>query len=261
MIYPLSTSASKRIILTVFLLFPPGSYAEDVIALNEATAFQDTATVPSDETTPDINALDTLEKQASYAFGVNIATRIKSNDIIFDAEALSQGVTDGLVGNDLRLSPDILTQAYSDFIAKAEATKLEQQNLKMKEKIDSNQLFLTENGQKEDVVTTESGLQYKIIRPGTGTRPDEEDTVVTHYRGTLLDGREFDSSYKRNKPAIFPVKGVIKGWVEALQLMKVGAKWKLFIPSELAYGDRKRSELVDANELLVFDIELLEIKK
>jgi FKBP-type peptidyl-prolyl cis-trans isomerase FklB len=110
------------------------------------------------------------------------------------------------------------------------------------------------------VVTTASGLQYKVIKSGDGATPKADDTVTTHYRGTLIDGREFDSSYSRGKPASFPVKGVIKGWTEALQLMKVGDKWELYIPSDLAYGPAQRSELIQPNSTLVFELELLSIK-
>jgi FKBP-type peptidyl-prolyl cis-trans isomerase FklB len=110
------------------------------------------------------------------------------------------------------------------------------------------------------VVTTASGLQYKVIKSGSGPTPKAADTVTTHYRGTLIDGREFDSSYSRGQPASFPVNGVIKGWTEALQLMKVGDKWELFIPAELAYGAQQRGEVIEPNSTLLFEIELLEIK-
>jgi len=126
--------------------------------------------------------------------------------------------------------------------------------------LDAGKAFLAKNAKLDGVVTTKSGLQYKVLKEGTGATPKAEDTVVTHYEGRLIDGRVFDSSYKRNEPATFPVKGVIKGWTEALQLMKVGAKWQLYIPSDIAYGASKRSELIQANSTLVFDIELLEIK-
>ena len=109
-------------------------------------------------------------------------------------------------------------------------------------------------------MTLPSGLQYQVVRKGTGATPKATDTVVTNYEGTLIDGRVFDSSYKRGKPATFPVNGVIKGWTEALQLMKTGAKWKLYIPSELAYGARSAGPIIGPNSTLIFDIELLEIK-
>ena len=120
--------------------------------------------------------------------------------------------------------------------------------------------FLAENKKKDGIVTTDSGLQYKIIKSGDGPSPKPEDTVTTHYRGTLIDGREFDSSHKRGQPASFPVKGVIKGWTQALLMMKVGDKWELYVPPELAYGDQQRGEVIEPNSTLVFEIELLEIK-
>ena len=117
-----------------------------------------------------------------------------------------------------------------------------------------------ENKNKEGVVTLPSGLQYKVLQEGTGRTPTATDTVSTHYRGTLLDGREFDSSYKRNEPTEFPVNRVIKGWTEALQLMKEGSKWMLYIPPHLAYGERGAGGLIGPNETLIFEIELLKVK-
>ena len=120
--------------------------------------------------------------------------------------------------------------------------------------------FIMENKNKEGVVTLPSGLQYKVLQEGTGRTPTATDTVSTHYRGTLLDGREFDSSYKRNEPTEFPVNRVIKGWTEALQLMKEGSKWMLYIPPHLAYGERGAGGLIGPNETLIFEIELLKVK-
>jgi FKBP-type peptidyl-prolyl cis-trans isomerase FklB len=126
--------------------------------------------------------------------------------------------------------------------------------------IERAEKFLMENKAKEGVKTLESGLQYKVIKEGTGKTPKLTDTVSTHYRGTLLDGTEFDSSYKRNEPAEFPVSGVIKGWTEALQLMKEGAKWVLYVPPKLAYGERGAGGIIGPNETLIFEIELLKVK-
>jgi FKBP-type peptidyl-prolyl cis-trans isomerase FklB len=120
--------------------------------------------------------------------------------------------------------------------------------------------FLAENKKKEGVVTLPSGLQYKILKAGEGPKPTAEDSVKCNYRGTLIDGKEFDSSYKRNEPATFPVKGVIKGWTEALQLMPVGSKWQLFIPPDLAYGERGAGELIQPEATLIFEVELLSIE-
>ncbi|HEY7160344.1 MAG TPA: FKBP-type peptidyl-prolyl cis-trans isomerase, partial [Acidobacteriota bacterium] len=120
--------------------------------------------------------------------------------------------------------------------------------------------FLAENKTKEGVVTTASGLQYKVLRPGKGPKPKLEDTVTTHYRGTLLDGTEFDSSYKRNEPVSFQLKGVIPGWTEALQLMETGAKWQIFIPADLAYGPKGAGGVIGPNETLIFEVELISIQ-
>ncbi len=130
----------------------------------------------------------------------------------------------------------------------------------MKKNLEAGQAFLEANKKKEGVVTLPSGLQYKIITEGKGKQPKSTDTVVAHYRGTLTNGTEFDSSYKRNEPATFPVAGVIKGWQEVLPLMKEGAKWQVYIPAELAYGPRGAGDVIGPNEVLVFDIELLSVK-
>ena len=204
--------------------------------------------------------LITVEQQASYAVGVDIANQLKKGQVHFDAEILSEAIKDALNGDKLRLTQEEMTLAKQEMMKQVKIMLENKQNTMALENLEKGDKFLAENAKKEGVTTTESGLQYKVITAGTGASPTEADTVVTHYKGTLIDGREFDSSYSRNKPATFPVKGVIKGWTEALQLMKVGAKWQLFIPSNLAYGASKRSELILPNTALVFEIELLEIK-
>jgi len=144
------------------------------------------------------------------------------------------------------------------------AEMMKKQQAKATEASDTNkqvgQKFLAANKAKEGVVTLPSGLQYKIIKQGDGPKPTASDTVVTNYRGTLIDGTEFDSSYKRGEPATFPVGQVIKGWTEALQLMPVGSKWQLYIPSDLAYGERSPGGEIGPNSTLIFDIELLSIQ-
>lgn len=204
--------------------------------------------------------LNTLEQKASYSFGVDIATRLKSQGIDLDAKALTQGISDAYSETELVLSEEERNQAKTEFqnvIREALAKKMAGSFAK---NIAEGKVFLEANAKKEGVITTASGLQYKVISSGDGKQPTATDTVTTHYRGTLIDGREFDSSYKRNAPASFPVNGVIKGWTEALQLMHVGDKWELYIPSELAYGATKRSELIEANSTLIFELELLGIK-
>jgi len=209
----------------------------------------------------DNKPLDTLLQKASYSYGVDVATRLKQQGIELDVNALNRGIADAYNSNELALSDEERLQAKTDFQTELRDTLLKQQAEAGEKNIAEGKAFLEENGKKDGVITTDSGLQYKIITSGDGKQPTDSDTVTTHYKGTLIDGREFDSSYKRNKPASFPVKGVIKGWTEALQLMHVGDKWQLFVPSDLAYGATKRSELIEANSTLIFEIELLGIKE
>jgi len=206
------------------------------------------------------NKLSTEQQKASYSFGVDFAKRLKQQGIELDIKALNRGIRDISDGKKLALSDAEMEQARNQFLQKLQAKLVIKQKEQATKNLAEGKAFLAANAKKEGVVTTNSGLQYKIIKPGNGAIPKLEDTVVTHYKGTLIDGREFDSSIKRNKPATFPVKGVIKGWTEALQLMKVGAKWQLFIPSDIAYGDSKRSELILANSTLIFELELIAIK-
>lgn len=209
---------------------------------------------------PPATKLETLEAKASYSFGVDFAARLKQQQITLDTEALVRGIRDGSNGVEPALSTDEMTASRTEYLQKLRDDLLAKQKEASEQNLAAGKAFLEENAKKEGVVTTESGLQYKIINEGSGLTPTIDDTVVTNYRGTVIDGRQFDSSYDRGTPATFPVKGVIKGWTEALQLMKVGAKWQLFIPSELAYGASKRSEVIQPNSTLIFDIELLEIK-
>lgn len=204
--------------------------------------------------------LDTVEQKASYSYGVDIANNLKKQGVDVDAKALARGLSDAVSGNQTALTEQQMTQAKTAYQQILREKLLAEQEALAKKNAAEGKAFLEANKNKPGVVTTESGLQYKILKPGTGKTPTASDTVVTHYRGTVIDGREFDSSYSRNQPATFPVGGVIKGWTEALQLMKVGAKWKLYIPSELAYGKTKRSEVITPNSTLIFEIELLDIK-
>jgi FKBP-type peptidyl-prolyl cis-trans isomerase FklB len=204
--------------------------------------------------------LDTLEQKASYSFGVDFAKRLKQQGIDLDIPALTRGIEDQASGGKLAFEEGEMNQFKAEYTELLRAKLLEEQQKIAAENLEAGKKFLAENAKKEGVVTTESGLQYKVIKSGDGPTPGPEDTVTTHYRGTLIDGREFDSSYSRGQPASFPVKGVIKGWTEALQLMKVGDKWELYIPSDLAYGSAQRSELIQPNSTLLFELELLGIK-
>ncbi len=204
--------------------------------------------------------LDTLEQKASYSIAFDVAERLKQQGADLDTQAFIQGIRDSMDGKTPRLDDQQRLQARTQYQLELQRKLEAEMNAMAGKNKAEGEAFLAGNASKEGITTTESGLQYRIIKAGTGKTPTVDDTVVTHYRGTLIDGREFDSSYKRNKPATFPVRGVIKGWTEALQLMKEGGKWELFIPSELAYGASKRSELIQPNSTLVFEIELLEVK-
>jgi len=205
--------------------------------------------------------LETLQQKASYSYGVDVASRLKQQGIELDVNALNRGIADAYNGAELALDEEARIQAKTDFQNDLRQTLIRKQAEIAEKNLAAGKAFLEENAKKPGVITTESGLQYKVITSGDGKQPKESDTVTTHYRGTLIDGREFDSSYKRDQPASFPVKGVIKGWTEALQLMHVGDKWQLFIPSDLAYGPSKRSELIEPNSTLIFEIELLDVKE
>ncbi len=205
--------------------------------------------------------LETLQQKASYSYGVDVATRLKQQGIELDVNALNRGIADAYNGAELALDDEARLQAKTGFQNELREALMHKQAEIGEKNLAAGKAFLEENAKKPGVITTESGLQYKVITSGDGKQPKESDTVTTHYRGTLIDGREFDSSYKRDQPASFPVKGVIKGWTEALQLMHVGDKWQLFIPSDLAYGPSKRSELIEPNSTLIFEIELLDVKE
>ena len=204
--------------------------------------------------------LQTTKEKQSYSIGVDMGTRLKSNALDVDPDTLAQGLKDALSGGKLLLTEqemkDTLTGLQKELMEKqAERTKqLAEKNKK------EGEAFLAANKTKEGVKTLPSGLQYKVIKEGTGKTPTEKDSVVCNYRGTLIDGTEFDSSYKRGQPATFQVKGVIPGWTEALQLMKEGSKWELFIPSKLAYGERGAGNTIGPDATLIFEVELISVK-
>lgn len=204
--------------------------------------------------------LETLEQKASYSFGVDFAKRLEQQGIDLDINALNRGIKDQASGSKLAFEEAEMNQFKAEYSQQLRAELQKQQAELAAKNLEAGKQFLAENAKKDGVVTTESGLQYKVIKSGDGPSPKVDDTVTTHYRGTLIDGREFDSSYSRGQPASFPVNGVIKGWTEALQMMKVGDKWELYIPSDLAYGSSQRSELIQPNSTLVFELELLGIK-
>jgi len=205
-----------------------------------------------------VDSLVTEMDKVSYAIGVQLGTNFKRQGIDIKIEKFVQGLKDATAGNKLELTEQEIQQTMMAFSQKMRAKQQEKQKADAAKNLAEGKAFLYANGKKEGVKVLPSGLQYKVLKEGTGKTPTIADKVKTHYRGTLIDGTEFDSSYKRGKPAEFGVKAVIKGWTEALQLMKEGDKWELYIPADLAYGERARPT-IPANSTLIFEIELLEI--
>ena len=208
-----------------------------------------------------MTALTTTKQKASYAIGMNWGTGLHRQGIDVDSAALIQGMKDALAGGKTLLTEDearaALMQLQKEMQEKQQAKAAQEGEANKKE----GDAFLAANKTKEGVVTLPSGLQYKILKEGTGPKPTASDSVVCNYKGTLINGTEFDSSYKRGEPATFPVTGVIKGWTEALQLMPVGSKWQLFIPPDLAYGPRGTpGGPIGPNATLIFEVELISIK-
>jgi FKBP-type peptidyl-prolyl cis-trans isomerase FklB len=201
--------------------------------------------------------LKSQKEKMSYIIGMDIGNNLKKQSIDIDPNILGKGVKDALSGSQPLLTEQEIREATMAFQKEMMAKQEEVAKKNKKE----GEAFLAENKKKEGVKTLPSGLQYKVIKAGTGKKPKVTDTVTTHYRGTLINGTEFDSSYRRGQPVSFQVNGVIPGWTEALQLMEEGAKWQLFIPSNLAYGERGAGRDIGPNATLIFEIELLSIQE
>jgi FKBP-type peptidyl-prolyl cis-trans isomerase FklB len=204
--------------------------------------------------------LNTHKEKTSYALGMNIGHTVKGQSIDLDQSAFIQGMKDVLAGGKTLLTDDEMAAALAVLQTEMNAKAAEKAKLVGEANKTEGAAFLATNKTKEGVVTLPSGLQYKILKAGSGPKPTAADTVVCNYRGTLLDGKEFDSSYKRGQPATFPVGRVIKGWAEALQLMLVGSKWQLFVPSNLAYVDHGAGPDIGPNATLIFEVELISIQ-
>jgi FKBP-type peptidyl-prolyl cis-trans isomerase FklB len=189
----------------------------------------------------------------SYALGYQVGRDLTGTEVRTDA--LLQGLKDGQAGVTAKLTPEEMQAALTSLETRINEQRVKAQMEAAQKAAAAGTAYLADNAKREGVQTTASGLQYKVNAPGTGRTPTVNDTVTVHYRGTLVDGTEFDSSYKRGEPATFPVGGVIAGWTEALQLMKEGAKYQLVIPPALAYGDRGPL----AGQVLIFDVELLSV--
>lgn len=205
--------------------------------------------------------LDTPKSRISYTIGVNIGQDFKSQKMDVDADVLLLGLKESLAGKELRLTDEEMANEIQTFQQEMQAKIVAEMEEMSAKNQAAGEAFLAENAKKEGVVVTESGLQYKELEPGEGASPGAEDVATVHYRGTLIDGTQFDSSYDRGQPATFPVGGVIAGWTEALQLMKPGAKWQLVIPAELAYGERGAGQDIGPNATLLFDVELISVEK
>ena len=193
--------------------------------------------------------------KVSYSIGLNIGSNLVRQNVEINPEALVAGVKDGIAGK-----PQLTQDQVKEIMTALEKDMQEKQKAAGEKSAAEGTKFLEENKKKEGVKTTASGLQYKVIKEGTGDQPKATDTVTVNYRGTLIGGKEFDSTYTRGQPATFPLNGVIKGWTEGLQLMKKGAKYQLFVPSDLGYGQRAVGPDIAANSTLIFEVELLDAK-
>ena len=229
----------------------------------ETTMAKETAVAKETTTAKETEAKQTVVFEnemamVSYAIGTQVGQSFKAQDIEINLDTFVQGLQDVLADRQLALKPAELQQVMMDFQKQMMAKHEKLRERQGEKNLAESKFFLEQNKSKPGVIVLPSGLQYKVIKEGTGRTPTATDKVKTHYRGTLISGEEFDSSYKRGRPAEFAVKGVIAGWTEALQLMKEGAKWQLFIPADLAYGKQGRPS-IPPNAALIFEIELLEI--
>ncbi len=200
--------------------------------------------------------LDSDKQKFSYAIGVQLGQNIRSQSIEIDSDAFLSGISDTIKGQGLKLTADEMQAAARRYQAEQD---LKQQQLGEQNRL-AEEIFLAENKNKRGVTELVSGLQYKVLTEGQGQQPRPTDTVVVHYHGTLLDGTEFDSSYSHGQPVTISLQNVIRGWQEALPLMKVGSKWQIVVPAELAYGEQTAGPHIGPNSTLIFDIELLSIE-
>ena len=206
-------------------------------------------------------SLDTEEQKASYGIGRNIGQQLAPAEGRLDMAAFSQGVRDAMAGREAALSDEEIQTALQAFSASVQQAETERREQEATANREEGEAYLASNAEREGVVTTESGLQYEVLTEGTGPRPSPEDQVRIHYEGKLIDGTVFDSSLERGEPAVFPVQGVIDGFTEALLLMPVGSKYRVVIPSDLAYGPQPRpGGPIGPDETLIFEIELLGIE-
>ncbi len=204
--------------------------------------------------------LKTEKDKLNYGLGVGVMRNFQRQGVVVDLDLVIAGMRDTFAGKKLLMTEEELQTIMSAFQKDLMQKQMDAAKAIAEKNKKEGEPFLADNSRKPGVMTLPSGLQYKVLKEGDGKKPTIDDTVVCHYRGTLIDGTEFDSSYKRNQPATFALKSVIKGWTEALQLMPVGSKWQLFVPSSLAYGEGSAGPQIGANATLIFEVELLAIK-
>jgi FKBP-type peptidyl-prolyl cis-trans isomerase len=232
-------SLLKAILCVTLISFIPGC---------QNTKQKSNATVPATE-----------KEKISYAIGANMGQSISEISDEIDLSMLQKGMTDKIQGKELLVSNEEAQTLLMAFSEKLRAKEQEEMSLAAQKNLKAGKAYLEENKTKEGVITTESGLQYKVLKEGKGKSPGKSDEIKVHYEGTKLDGTVFDSSYKRGEPVTFQADQVIKGWTEGVQLMKEGGKYKLFIPADLAYGETGAGQQIGPNEVLIFDVELLEV--
>ena len=203
--------------------------------------------------------LDTEQQQLSYILGLDVGESLQNLEIDIDIELLSLGIDHALSGEERLLSAEQAQTVRDAFIQRMQALAQQQAFEQIQANLQLGEEFMADNAQRDGVQVTESGLQYEVLQAADGDKPNAEDTVTVHYRGTLIDGTEFDSSYNRGQPARFPLNGVIPGWTEGLQLMPVGSTYRFVIPPALAYGEQGAGQVIAPNSTLVFEVELLAI--
>lgn len=227
-------------------------------ATNSATATPNAATAQTPSA--DTSALTTDKERESYAMGMYFGTGWKSHGVDVDLDTLIRGIKDSEAGRTNLMTPDQMRSELMQLQRSIMANQQKEQAQQGQQNEQEGEAFLAHNKTQPGVVTLPDGLQYKVITDGSGATPGPNDIVTVNYQGTFVNGKEFDSSYKRGRPAEFPVTGVIPGWTEALEKMKVGSKWEVYVPSSLAYGPNGRQPLVGPNETLIFEVELLGVK-
>jgi len=223
------------------------------------TACNEKAPAPDADKAANSVKLETSDQRLSYGIAYGLGQRMAGDSVPLDVSAFTAGLRDAMEGGEARLTPEEIQAEMQSYQEKAQAEAQEEQAAAAEANDKASSEFLSENANREGVVVTDSGLQYEVIEEGDGAKPSADDTVEVNYRGTLIDGTEFDSSYKRGESVKFGVGQVIPGWTEALQLMPAGSKWKLFIPSDLAYGAAGAGSVIGPSSALIFEVELVSI--